>query len=153
MLLVESTFSDCIQEICRYVKSMKSAKTSILKGLSDDTCSRTDIKAYGTPIDSHTSILRIFDNLVNNMVWLCEIDNSRPLIVAFRSEPGIPRRHVFLLWQMPVELIDDKLALLRGSFVSLAFIVRADIPDLLLEVFCVYFALFEFRHLNLFFSL
>ena len=52
---------------------------------------------------------------------------------------------------MPVELIDDKFALLRGSFVSLAFIVLADIPDLLLEVFCVYFALFEFRHLNLFF--
>ena len=98
VLLVESTFTDCIQEIGRYVKSMQSAETSILKGLSHDTGTRTDIETYGAPIDSHTSILRILDNLVNNMVWLGEIDNARPFIVAFRSEPGIPRRHVFLLW-------------------------------------------------------
>ena len=121
------------------------SESSVLHGLSYDSCARANIKAAGTAIYTHASILLTEHHLVDDMIWLSKVDNSCPLIVPFRGKTCIPRGNVLLFRQVSVELIDYKSTLFGLGLASLTLILLRDIPLLLLAVLKVNLAFFKLR--------
>ena len=97
MLAVEATLTDGIQEVFTDIKRMQITETSALQGLANNASARAYVKADGRARDAQASLVFGLDDLVDDVVRLREIDDTGPLVVAFRREPSIPLGHVLLL--------------------------------------------------------
>ena len=122
MLSVKAALADRVQEVGRDVKRFQVHKACVLHSLPYDARSRADIQADSIPRNAHAPLGNALGALVDDVLGLCEVDDTRPLVVALRCEAGVPLRDVFLLGQIVVELVDNVPALLCPGLVSVGLL-------------------------------
>ena len=95
---------------------MQVLEASVLQGLTYDARARSYVKHHGAAVKLETTFSRTLRALVDDVLGLREVDNTRPLVVSFRGEASIPLGDILLLGQVVVELIYDESALICLRF-------------------------------------
>lgn len=121
MLFVEATLTNGLQEVRRDIECLQVLESGVLHGLTDDTRPRAYIKADSLTADAHSTLFNALDALVDDMLWLGEVDDAGPLVVALGSEASVPLGDVLLLGQIIIELVDDMATFLRLSLTGVSF--------------------------------
>jgi len=138
---VEAALFHSFQEVCGDVNCLELRKASRLEGLSDDAGAGPNVQAAGCPRQRQATLLFVFDDLVDDVVRLSEVDDTCPLVVSFGGESRVELSDVTLLRQIVVELLDDESAFFVLSLAPLGHGVSVKLP---------LFDFFDFAHLLVF---
>ena len=88
---------------------------SVLHGLANDASSGADVESDSVTADAHATVFGALDNLVDDVLWLGEVYDAGPFVVALGCEACVPLLDISLGRQGIVELVYDVAAFLGLS--------------------------------------